>query len=192
MWNLLSFRHRETTGSAKRHLDLCTAHVSASLLTTMCSPEKGEGVSDLQMSFVFGNSFVTPQPPHIPPEDAEPQEPHEHYSTETLCLSRTELTHVAESVLKNVAIKVSLAFTVHLSTSAHLVTSAAVVFCQEVSNASSRTWGQQFYISVLFALLHCLLILTVYCVIFSIYILKATRYPVSQIHCSSAYPTCCG
>ncbi|XP_041804123.1 leucine-rich repeat-containing protein 27-like [Chelmon rostratus] len=71
----------------------------------MCSPEKGEGVSDLQMSFVFGNSFVTPQPPHIPPEDAEPQEPHEHYSTETLCLSRTELTHVAESVLKNVAIK---------------------------------------------------------------------------------------
>ncbi|XP_076599717.1 leucine-rich repeat-containing protein 27-like [Chaetodon auriga] len=71
----------------------------------MCSPEKEEGASDPQLSFVFGNSFVTPQAPHIPPEDAEPQEPPEHYSTETLCLSRSKLRHVADSILKNSAIK---------------------------------------------------------------------------------------
>ncbi|KAF3842509.1 hypothetical protein F7725_024460 [Dissostichus mawsoni] len=89
----------------------------------MSSPE--EEAPDLQLSFVFGNIVVKPQNPHILPEDEEAQEPPEHYSTETLCLSRTQLKHVAESILKNS-------------------------------------------------------------------MLKATRYPVSQIQCSSACPTFCG
>lgn len=37
-----------------------------------------------------------------------------------------------------------------------------------------------------------LLLLTARCVIFSIYILKATRYPISQIQCSPSCQTCCG
>ncbi|XP_070772645.1 leucine-rich repeat-containing protein 27-like [Enoplosus armatus] len=73
----------------------------------MSSPEKEEEeeVPDLQLSFVFGNSVVKPQTPHVPPEDAEPRELPEYYSTETLCLSRTKLRHVAESILKNSTLK---------------------------------------------------------------------------------------
>ncbi|XP_051234573.1 leucine-rich repeat-containing protein 27-like isoform X2 [Dicentrarchus labrax] len=76
----------------------------------MSSPEKKkeeeeeeEEVPGLQL--VFGNSVVKPQTPHTPPEDAEPQELSEYYSTETLCLSRTELKHVAQSILKNSKLK---------------------------------------------------------------------------------------
>uniref|UniRef100_UPI0037E8FA9F leucine-rich repeat-containing protein 27-like n=1 Tax=Semicossyphus pulcher TaxID=241346 RepID=UPI0037E8FA9F len=79
----------------------------------MTSPEKEkeeEAVSDLQLSFVFGNSFVRPQTPIITPQDAEPQdaEPQElsgYYSAETLCLSRTNLKHVTDSILKNRKLK---------------------------------------------------------------------------------------
>ncbi|KAI4812979.1 hypothetical protein KUCAC02_024335 [Chaenocephalus aceratus] len=94
----------------------------------MSSPE--EEAPDLQLRFVFGNTVVKRQNPHILPEDEEAQEPPEHYSTETLCLSRTQRTHVAESILKNSTLK---------------------------------------YLY-----------------------LEATRYPVSQIQCSSACPTFCG
>ncbi|XP_010767468.1 leucine-rich repeat-containing protein 27 isoform X2 [Notothenia coriiceps] len=69
----------------------------------MSSPE--EEAPDLQLRFVFGNSVVKRQNPHILPEDEEAQEPPEHYSTETLCLSRTQRTHVAESILKNSTLK---------------------------------------------------------------------------------------
>ncbi|KAJ4949386.1 hypothetical protein JOQ06_020901 [Pogonophryne albipinna] len=69
----------------------------------MSSPE--EEAPDLQLRFVFGNSVVKRQNPHILPEDEEAQEPPEHYSTETLCLSRTLRTHVAESILKNSTLK---------------------------------------------------------------------------------------
>ncbi|XP_044070440.1 leucine-rich repeat-containing protein 27-like isoform X1 [Siniperca chuatsi] len=69
----------------------------------MSSPEK-EVVPDLQLSFVFGNRHK-PQTPHILPEDAEPQELPEYYSTETLCLSRTKLKHVAGSILNNSTLK---------------------------------------------------------------------------------------
>ncbi|KAK5853560.1 hypothetical protein PBY51_014702 [Eleginops maclovinus] len=71
----------------------------------MSSPEKEEEAPDLQLSFVFGNSVVQRQTPHILPEDEEAQELPEHYSTETLCLSRTQLKHVAESILKNCTLK---------------------------------------------------------------------------------------
>ncbi|XP_034079358.1 leucine-rich repeat-containing protein 27-like isoform X2 [Gymnodraco acuticeps] len=64
-----------------------------------------EEAPDLQPRFVFGNSVVKRQNPHILPEDEEAQEPPEHYSTETLCLSRTLRTHVAESILKNSTLK---------------------------------------------------------------------------------------
>ncbi|KAM9345442.1 leucine-rich repeat-containing protein 27-like [Symphorus nematophorus] len=59
----------------------------------MTSPEKEE-VPDLQLSCVFGNSVVKSQ-------DAEPHEPPEYYTTEALRLSKTNLNHVPESILKN-------------------------------------------------------------------------------------------
>ena len=118
-----------------------------SITSAMSYPEEEEEVLEPQLSFVFGNSAVKPQTPHILPEDAEPKELTEYYSSETLCLSRTELKHVADSILKNSTLKVSWDFTVHLSTSDHPLshsTYAAVVFKQIISNASTRT----FYISV--------------------------------------------
>lgn len=86
----------------------------------MYSLEKREEVPDLQLSFGFGDSVVKSQTPHLLPEGAE--ELPENYSAETLCLSRTKLKHVAESILKNSILKVSLDFTVYLSTSTHLAT----------------------------------------------------------------------
>lgn len=146
----------------------------------MSSPEK-------ELSFVFGNSVVKRQTPHILPEDAEAQEHPEYYLTETLCLSRTQLKHVADSILKNSTLKVSLDFICQ-----PLPTYAAGGFKQEISHASS-TLGQQFwYIIIIFLLMHYRFILIAHCVIFSIYILKATTYPVSQIQCLSACPTSCG
>ncbi|XP_044228964.1 leucine-rich repeat-containing protein 27-like isoform X1 [Thunnus albacares] len=68
-------------------------------------PEEEEEVPEPQLSFVFGNSAVRPQTPHILPEDAQPKELTEYYSSETLCLSRTELKHVADSILKNSTLK---------------------------------------------------------------------------------------
>ncbi|XP_029306013.1 leucine-rich repeat-containing protein 27-like isoform X2 [Cottoperca gobio] len=68
----------------------------------MSSPEKEVEVPDLKLSFIFGNSVVSP---HILPEDAEAQELPEYYSTETLCLSRTQQKHVAESILKSSTLK---------------------------------------------------------------------------------------
>lgn len=101
----------------------------------MSSPEEEEEVPDLQLSFVFGSSAVKPQTPHILPEDAEPKEElTEYYSSETLCLSRTKLKHVAESILKNSTLKVSWDLTVHLSTTDHPVT---VHTLQWVSSKSS-------------------------------------------------------
>ncbi|XP_026165302.1 leucine-rich repeat-containing protein 27 [Mastacembelus armatus] len=70
----------------------------------MNSPEKVE-VPEVQLSFVSGNSVVKPQATHFLAEDAEPQDAAEYYLTETLCLSRTKLTHVAESILKNSTLK---------------------------------------------------------------------------------------
>ncbi|KAM8738202.1 leucine-rich repeat-containing protein 27-like isoform 1-T2 [Acanthopagrus schlegelii] len=70
----------------------------------MCSRENGD-VPDLQLSFVFGNSVVKPETPCTPPVDAEPQELPEYYSTETMCLSRTELKHVTDSIVKNISLK---------------------------------------------------------------------------------------
>ncbi|XP_045926500.1 leucine-rich repeat-containing protein 27-like isoform X1 [Micropterus dolomieu] len=69
----------------------------------MYSPEKREEVPDLQLSFGFGDSVVKSQTPHLLPEGAE--ELPENYSAETLCLSRTKLKHVAESILKNSILK---------------------------------------------------------------------------------------
>ncbi|KAF1376039.1 hypothetical protein PFLUV_G00226440 [Perca fluviatilis] len=69
----------------------------------MSSPEREENVPDLQLSFVFGNSVVNSQ--FILPEDAEAQEQPEYDLTETLCLSRTQLKHVADSILKNSTLK---------------------------------------------------------------------------------------
>ncbi|XP_071337376.1 leucine-rich repeat-containing protein 27-like [Trachinotus anak] len=71
----------------------------------MSSPREKEEVQDLQRSSVFGNCAAKPQTLHFVPEDAEPQEPEEHSSTETLCLSRTKLKHVSESILKNSTLK---------------------------------------------------------------------------------------
>ncbi|XP_037638576.1 leucine-rich repeat-containing protein 27-like [Sebastes umbrosus] len=79
-----------------------------SITSTMSSPEElqQEEVSDLQLSFVFGNTSVfKPQTPHIQPEEAEPQELPEYYSAETLCLRRTQLKYVDESILKNSSLK---------------------------------------------------------------------------------------
>ncbi|XP_059215908.1 leucine-rich repeat-containing protein 27-like [Centropristis striata] len=87
-------------------------HPSVPTPTPTSSPEREEEeeeeeeeVPDLQLSFVFGNSVVKPPAPRIEPEDAEVQEHPEHYSTETLTLSRTQLKHVAESILKNSTLK---------------------------------------------------------------------------------------
>lgn len=82
----------------------------------MSSPEeekRKEQIPDLQQRYVFGNnSVVKPQTPSAVPEDAEPQEPAEQCSEETLCLSRTALKHVSERVLKNNTLKVSFGFIV--------------------------------------------------------------------------------
>uniref|UniRef100_A0A3B4VCH6 Leucine rich repeat containing 27 n=1 Tax=Seriola dumerili TaxID=41447 RepID=A0A3B4VCH6_SERDU len=75
------------------------------ITSTMSSPEENEEIPDLQRSYVFGNSVVKPQTPHFLPEDAEPQELGEPYSTETLCLSRTKLKHVSQSILKSNTLK---------------------------------------------------------------------------------------
>lgn len=103
----------------------------------MSSREKGD-VPDLQLSFVFGNSVVKPQTPCTPPGNAEPQELPEYYSTETLCLSRTELKHVTDSIVKNISLKVSWDSFLHLSVSTHLAAFAAVVFKQEISIGPNR------------------------------------------------------
>ncbi|XP_034537486.1 leucine-rich repeat-containing protein 27-like [Notolabrus celidotus] len=74
----------------------------------MASPEKDkveEEVPDLHLSFVFGNSFVKPKNPDTQCVDAQPQEHPEYYPTETVCLSRTHLKHVTDSILKNSAVK---------------------------------------------------------------------------------------
>ncbi|XP_069545878.1 leucine-rich repeat-containing protein 27-like [Brachyistius frenatus] len=71
----------------------------------MTSPEKKEKHPDVQLSFVFGNSVVKAQTPRSPSEEAEPQEPAEYYSTETLYLSRSELKHFPDSILKNSRLK---------------------------------------------------------------------------------------
>lgn len=76
-----------------------------------------EEVPDLQLSSVFGNSVVKPQAPFFLPVDAEPQELAEYYLIETLCLSKTELKCVPESIFKNSTLKVSFDSTVHLSAS---------------------------------------------------------------------------
>ncbi|KAG7512113.1 hypothetical protein JOB18_020535 [Solea senegalensis] len=68
--------------------------------------EKEGDVSDLQLnSSVFHISVVKPQTPHVLPEDAEPQGPAAWSSTETLCLSRTKLQSVSDSILKNGSLK---------------------------------------------------------------------------------------
>ncbi|XP_035461729.2 leucine-rich repeat-containing protein 27-like isoform X3 [Scophthalmus maximus] len=64
-----------------------------------------EEVPDLQLSSVFGNSVVKPQAPFFLPVDAEPQELAEYYLIETLCLSKTELKCVPESIFKNSTLK---------------------------------------------------------------------------------------
>ncbi|CAK6962368.1 leucine-rich repeat-containing protein 27-like [Scomber scombrus] len=70
----------------------------------MSSPEQEEKEEgpNLQLSCVFGR---TSQAPHSSPKDAEPEELIEHYPPETLCLSRTMLKHVAQSILTNSALK---------------------------------------------------------------------------------------
>ncbi|XP_037321740.1 leucine-rich repeat-containing protein 27-like [Pungitius pungitius] len=75
-----------------------------SVTSTVSSPEEEE-VPNLQLGFVFGNSLVKPQTPRILSQDAEQRELPDCYSTETLCLSRTQLKHVAESILKNSRLK---------------------------------------------------------------------------------------
>uniref|UniRef100_A0A3Q1G709 Leucine rich repeat containing 27 n=1 Tax=Acanthochromis polyacanthus TaxID=80966 RepID=A0A3Q1G709_9TELE len=87
-------------------MSLSTTAKHPSIASTMTSPEKEEKVHDVQQSFVFGNSVVEPQPPYISPhEDVEPREPAECYSTETLCLSRSNLKQVPGSILKNGTLK---------------------------------------------------------------------------------------
>lgn len=71
----------------------------------MTSPEKEAELPGAQLSFVFGSSVVRAPIPRTPPEDADPQEPAECYSTETLCLSRSQLKHVPDSPLRNSKLK---------------------------------------------------------------------------------------
>ncbi|KAK2823963.1 hypothetical protein Q5P01_021138 [Channa striata] len=72
----------------------------------MSSPVEKEEVPGLQLIFAFGNSVGNkPQTPHSVPEDTGPQELAECYSTQTLCLSRTMLNHVTESILKKSSLK---------------------------------------------------------------------------------------
>ncbi|KAM3606051.1 uncharacterized protein V6R79_009875 [Siganus canaliculatus] len=59
-----------------------------------------ENMSEPAQGFVIGHSTVKPQTRHTPPEAAEAQE-----STDTLCLSRTNLTQVSECVFRDRAIK---------------------------------------------------------------------------------------
>ncbi|XP_042358558.1 leucine-rich repeat-containing protein 27-like [Plectropomus leopardus] len=82
----------------------CSLNILASLPQCPFTKEEEE-VLDLQPSFVFGDSVVKPQASHTLPEDAEQQELPEPYSTETLYLSRTQLKHVPESILKNSTLK---------------------------------------------------------------------------------------
>ncbi|KAM6922543.1 leucine-rich repeat-containing protein 27-like [Lycodopsis pacificus] len=76
------------------------------ITSAVSSPEKEEEVPHLQRSFVFGSSVVKPQTPRILPEEAEQQqELPKCYSAEALRLSRTQLNHVPESVLKHSPLK---------------------------------------------------------------------------------------
>ncbi|XP_062257268.1 leucine-rich repeat-containing protein 27-like [Platichthys flesus] len=67
--------------------------------------EEEEEAQDLQLSSVCGNGVLGPQTSLPLPEDAEPQEQHEYYPTETLSLSRTKLRHVPESILRSSSLK---------------------------------------------------------------------------------------
>ncbi|KAF3708567.1 Leucine-rich repeat-containing protein 27 [Channa argus] len=72
----------------------------------MSSPLEKDGTPGRELSFVFGNSVDNkPQKPYLLPEDTGPPELAECYSTETLCLSRTMLKHVTESILENSSLK---------------------------------------------------------------------------------------
>ncbi|XP_023134144.2 leucine-rich repeat-containing protein 27 [Amphiprion ocellaris] len=87
-------------------MSLSTTAKHPSIASTVTSPEKEEKVYDVQQGFVFGNSVVESQPPYVPScEDVEPQGPTECYSTETLCLSRSNLKQVPDSILKNTTLK---------------------------------------------------------------------------------------
>ncbi|XP_031696162.1 leucine-rich repeat-containing protein 27 isoform X1 [Anarrhichthys ocellatus] len=78
----------------------------AGITSAVSSPEQKEEVPDLQRSFVFGSSVVKPQTPRILPEEAEQQQQlPKCYSAEALRLSRTQLNHVPESVLKHSPLK---------------------------------------------------------------------------------------
>ncbi|XP_068424387.1 leucine-rich repeat-containing protein 27-like [Clinocottus analis] len=83
-----------------RHLD-----VTSTVSSLKEDEEEEEEVPELQQSFYFGNSVVKPQTRLLPLEDAEQQELPKRYSTETVYLSRTQLKHVVESVLKNSLLK---------------------------------------------------------------------------------------
>lgn len=105
-----------------------------------------EGVPDPQLSFVFGNIVVKPQTPHCLPEDAGPQELTQYYSTETLCLSRTKLKYVAESILKNRTLKVSLDSTVCLLTSTYAAYS--LLQCFQATKSSMHSLGRKILCNV--------------------------------------------
>ncbi|XP_072246512.1 leucine-rich repeat-containing protein 27-like [Leuresthes tenuis] len=64
----------------------------------MTPPEKEDSV---QPRFVFGNTVVKPQSQSVAAEDAERQESAEGFSTEMLCLRRSNLKQVPGRVLKS-------------------------------------------------------------------------------------------
>ncbi|XP_041866376.1 leucine-rich repeat-containing protein 27-like [Melanotaenia boesemani] len=68
------------------------------MTSIMTSPEK-EG--DNRLRFVFGNGVVKTQIQQIMPDDAEPHESAKSCSTEMLCLRRSNLKQVPDTVLSN-------------------------------------------------------------------------------------------
>lgn len=169
---VLSFTDKQQEISLpKRHSCILSIPVKRlGLLCAMTSPEKEAELPGAQLSFVFGSSVVRAPIPRTPPEDADPQEPAECYSTETLCLSRSQLKHVPDSPLRNSKLKVSV-------DSKH--TPATWCMLQWLSSRRKN-------VSTTASLL------TAPSVIFSIWVLKATRYAVFQAPCLSACPTYCG
>ncbi|CAJ1066940.1 leucine-rich repeat-containing protein 27-like [Xyrichtys novacula] len=76
----------------------------------MTSPKgerEDEEIPDLQPNFVFGNTFIKPKTKSkdTQREDSGPLDLPEYYSTDMLCLRRTNLKHVTDSILKSSSVK---------------------------------------------------------------------------------------
>lgn len=132
---------------------LCVLLQHRSIITSTLSSLEEEGTPDLHLSLECGSSadkLQSPRPetPRVPPEGPEPEEPTEHAASHTLFLSRTNLKEVADSILQNSTLKVSLDSTVQYihQTSLNMPLWGFKQKKKKKSNISTRTLSVQIFI----------------------------------------------